>query len=192
MRVINQMCSRLSRCLNETPLGLQLPRAPGPSSLASAGAFFRGRSYQKLLQTGQATHGELGAGMPGPWLPPPRLRPPNPACPRPTLHLSHIISKAMHPSPANSVLKDFIFPLPNPLSSGHELPQSKGSKMCGQKQKHFHQTQEQEHLPASMGRVGQGEHSDRALGKKELGILLICQQVSGRHHGAQMGAWEVL
>lgn len=173
-------------------LACSFPGLPGPAAspqleLFSEAGATRNSCRQDRLHMESWELGCLGLGCP-----PPRLRPPNPACPRPTLHLSHIISKAMHPSPANSVLKDFIFPLPNPLSSGHELPQSKGSKMCGQKQKHFHQTQEQEHLPASMGRVGQGEHSDRALGKKELGILLICQQVSGRHHGAQMGAWEVL
>lgn len=58
-RAIKQMCSWRSRRLNETPLGLQLSRAPGPHSLASAGARFKHRSCQQSLQTGQL-HGEGG------------------------------------------------------------------------------------------------------------------------------------
>lgn len=135
------MCSWLSHCLNETPLGLKLSRAPGPHSLASAGAFFICRSFQDGY-TERAGNKEGRALVTCSGLGPLILPVPNSHSPA---HLSYIIS-------SKDFLSDFVFSSQSP-SNKPSFQREREAKWVAKIKSAFTKHLKQEHLPAFMGRV---------------------------------------
>lgn len=72
--MINQMCS----WLNETPLGLQLSRALGPTALPQLELSSQVEAASSATQKGLGTGGRALVACP-------RLSPAHPACPNPTV-----------------------------------------------------------------------------------------------------------
>lgn len=135
------MCSWLSHCLNETPLGLKVSRAPGPHSLASAGALFTCRSCQDGY-TEAVWNKEGRALVTCPGLGPLILPVPNSHSPA---HLSHIIS-------SNDFLSNFVFSSQS-LSNKPSFHREREAKWIAKIKSAFTKHLKQEHLPASKERV---------------------------------------
>lgn len=145
MTAINQMCSWLSHCLNETPLGLALSRAPGPRSLASAGAIFKCTSCQKLLQTGRATHTEAGNGATCSSC----LSHTHTPCASEPHHL--LQEDASRPRQWFPVILYFLCSVP--FQQTGSSPRAREAKCVAKKRSAFTKQLKQEHLPASQGKV---------------------------------------
>lgn len=163
------MCSCLCHYLNETPLGLSFPGPLGPTASpwlefsSNAEAASNPYKHNRLHREGWVLGGLV-------------------LChPRVLLSQPHTRISALSSPPRRCCysvfcswfLSDFVLPLSNPPPSNCELPKSKRSKVCRQKQTHNHQTPELGGWSGSWG-----SHSGRwALGKKESGIqLLTCQK----------------